>query len=135
VEDVMTALKNSSSADDLEMLGPSIAKAVADFGNRDDTSRAQQKAFLQGLMADEEWFRRKVAVRFLAASQDLENVPALLYAMSDPVREIRVEAHNGLRLISRKIDAFPLSEEASMAECLALKAKWTEWFKGLRPDE
>ncbi len=134
VEDVMTALRNAKSEDDIDVLMPAIKQAVSDFAAKSDTTDAQQKSFLYGLITDEQWFRRKVGVKFLGAAQDLDNVPALLYALSDPVKEIRIEAHNGLRLISRKIDTYVLSEEASIPECLALKEKWTAWYLGLRPD-
>ncbi|MEZ6094623.1 MAG: hypothetical protein R3C03_10360 [Pirellulaceae bacterium] len=134
VQDVMNALANAKSEDDIEIMLPAISQAISAFTSDPTKSRVEQKQFLQGLVTDEEWFRRKVAVRFLAASQDLDNVPALLYALSDPVQSIRIEAHNGLRLISRKIDAFKISRDPTLAECLLLKQKWTEWYKDLRPD-
>ena len=130
----MTLLKNAKSEDDIAMLMDALGPAIKEFTEDKDKSRTEQLQFLRGLMTDESYMKRKIAVRFVAATQDLDNVPALLYALSDPALDICEEAHNGLRLISRKVDAFPLSANPTKVEFLDLKAKWTKWYKGIRPD-
>ena len=98
-----------------------------------------------------DYFRRLIAVRFLAGEQDMNNVPALLYALGDPDLRICVEAHDGLRLISRKIDSMTISEKTrtnglrdpdvltakESSECRVefdqMKEQWTEWFLKIRP--
>jgi hypothetical protein len=91
-------------------------------------------AFLRGMVSHEENMRRLVAVKVLAGMQDLDNVPALLFALTDPDLEVCREAHNGLRLISRKVDAFQLSADPTAKEYLDLKKKWTDWYLKLRPN-
>ncbi len=133
-QNIMTLLKNAKSEDDIAMLMDALGPAIKEFTEDKDKSRTEQLQFLRGLMTEESYMKRKIAVRFVAATQDLDNVPALLYALSDPALDICEEAHNGLRLISRKVDAFPLSANPTKVEFLDLKAKWTKWYKGIRPD-
>ena len=97
------------------------------------------------------YFRRLIAVRFLAGEQDMDNVPALIYALGDPDLRICLEAHDGLRLISRKIDSMEVSprtrenavrdpgvlasdeENSCRYEFDSIKEKWTDWFLKIRP--
>ena len=97
------------------------------------------------------YFRRLIAVRFLAGEQDMDNAPALIYALGDPDFRIAIEAHDGLRLISRKIDSLSVSsqtrtnakrallvlsdEEKNLlkSEFASVKKKWTNWFLKIRP--
>jgi hypothetical protein len=133
-QNIVNLLKDAKSEDDVEALMDVLAPAIKEFTSDKEKSKAEQLQFLRGLMTEKSYAKRKVAVRFLAASQDMDNVPALLYAMSDPALDICEAAHNGLRLISRKVDAFPLSERPTKQEFLELKQKWTAWYKGVRPD-
>ena len=137
--DMMAALESDELSDDeLKLITESMRQAVKDFRGRDDRSRGELKSFLFSMVGAENYFRRLIAVRILAAEQNLDNVPALLYAMGDPNNGIALEAHNGLRLISRKIDTFEYNgsadEEKNTLQLAALKKKWTEWFLKLRPD-
>ena len=97
------------------------------------------------------YYRRLIAVRFLAGEQDMDNVPALIYGLGDPDFRIAIEAHNGLRLISRKIDSLSVSRSTQtnalrspgvltedeknlmQAEFGSVKKKWTNWFLKIRP--
>ena len=63
----------------------------------------------------------------------MDNVPALIYALGDPDLRISAEAHNGLRLISRKLDSIPVSDKPDHAEFQNLKRQWTEWYLRIRP--
>jgi HEAT repeat protein len=130
----MDMLKNTSTEDDLDKISQALGPAIKQFTEKEGKSRGEQMAFLRGLVTDENFNKRLVAIRFLASQQDLDNVPALLYALTDPDFRICREAHNGLRLISRKVDAFTLTENASRAEFDAVRKSWTEWYLGIRPD-
>ena len=137
IEDVMKMLENGDVAQDqLEMITESLGPAIADFTARDDASRNEQMAFLRGLVTDRNYFRRLIAVRFLAREQNMDNVPALLYALTDPDLRICHEAHNGLRLISRKLDTItvPPQGRAAHNDFLTAKKQWTAWFLSIRPD-
>lgn len=134
MEDVIKNLGAGSSQADLEDMAYALAPFIREFTQKEGKTRAEQMAFLRGLVAEFDPFRRLIAVKFLASQQDLDNVPALLYALTDPEMEIAVEAHNGLRLISRKLDSIAISAEPNEIEMRELKKKWTAWYLGLRPD-
>ncbi|MGE0759321.1 MAG: HEAT repeat domain-containing protein, partial [Pirellulaceae bacterium] len=77
---------------------------------------------------------RRMAVNTLARDRNLDNVPALIFALSDPDFRIVRAAQDGLRFISRKIDGNPLPEHPTKAEWQAAQAKWREWYLSLRPE-
>ena len=144
-------MKEGASAEQLQQLSDSLKKQIVEFRQKDDKSRGEIKAFLQSMIRARDYFRRLIAVRFLAGEQDMNNVPALLYALGDPDLRICVEAHDGLRLISRKIDSMTISEKTrtnglrdpdvltakESSECRVefdqMKEQWTEWFLKIRP--
>ena len=136
----------------LATLTKSLKKAVVEFKSTDNKSRGEIKAFLRSMVAARNYYRRLIAVRFLAGEQDMDNVPALIYSLGDPDFRICLEAHDGLRLISRRIDSLQVDELTSKnavrdpgvltaEEKIALrlefnriKKEWTEWFLKIRPD-
>jgi hypothetical protein len=132
---------------DMVVLAKSMRKAINAFRDDEKTNRGDLEAFLRTLISDRNYYRRLIAVRFLAGEQDLGNVPALLYALGDPDFRIAYEAHNGLRLISRKIDSIALAQSAVppvpgdqkvrdqvKLEYQRVKTRWTEWYLKLRPN-
>lgn len=150
---LMSMLKEKPTEEQLEAIALSMKRAIEDFATMEDKSRGEIKAFLRTMVTSDNFYRRKIAVRFLASEQDMDNVPALLYLLGDPEFEICLEAHDGLRLISRRIDTMPLSEstrrksedfylidasgndaEIMRSEYDSLKKQWTEWFLKIRPD-
>jgi HEAT repeat protein len=77
---------------------------------------------------------RIVAARTLGRQGDLDNVPILIYALSDGDPRVVREAQAGLRLTSRKFDGIELSEDFKPADIAALVAQWKAWYKAVRPD-
>lgn len=153
LSDMMEMLKDDEvSPEQLAALNKSLKKAVTEFKQKQGKSRSEIKTFLRTMIAHNNYYRRKIAVRFLAGEQDLDNVPALIYAVSDPDFRIAIEAHDGLRLISRRIDSLNVSDRtrknavrdpdvltkqertAMELEFASLKKKWTDWYLKLRPD-
>lgn len=134
IDDVMDMLKNTDTEDDMAKIAQALGPAIKQFTEKEGKSRGEQMAFLRGLVTDENFNKRLVAVRFLSSQQELDNVPALLFALTDPDIRICLEAHNGLRLISRKVDTIALSDKATKAELNAVRKTWTDWFLGIRPD-
>lgn len=134
IDDVMSLIKNSGGDEELEQLLPVLGAAIRQLSEDPTKSRGEKMAALRGLVLHEDNLRRLVAVKVLAGLQDLDSVPALLFALTDPDLEVCREAHNGLRLISRKIDSFPLTSDPTPKEYLDLKKKWTEWYLKLRPN-
>ena len=133
LNELLDSLNQDLSSEQLATLTDSLKSAIGDYQDRPETSRGEAQSFLRSLVKDKNYFKRLIAVRFLAAEQDLDNAPALIYAMGDPDVRICVEAHNGLRLISRKIDSIQLSENPSRADLATAKQKWSSWYTKLRP--
>lgn len=132
---------------DLSLLAKSMRKAINSFRDDEKRNRGDLESFLRTMISDRNYYRRLIAVRFLAGEQDLGNVPALLYALGDPDFRIAYEAHNGLRLISRKIDSIalaqmavpPLPDDQKVLDQVKLeyqrvKTLWTQWYLKLRPN-
>jgi hypothetical protein len=134
IEDVVKLIREADSEDQLELILPILGPAIKQLSEDTTKSRGEKMAFLRSLVMHEEMMRRLVAVKILASQQDLDSVPALLFALTDPAVDVCIEAHNGLRLISRKIDAFPLSSDPQPPELAEVKQRWTEWFLRIRPD-
>ncbi|MFO0912880.1 MAG: prenyltransferase/squalene oxidase repeat-containing protein [Pirellulales bacterium] len=78
---------------------------------------------------------RLAAVRVLISQRDLNSVPDLIYALSDPDAEVVQAADEGLRAISRQPDAprciigEPPEQRAKIAQY------WRDWYQGIRPGE
>ncbi len=150
--ELISLMKEDLSREQFANLTRSLKKAVTEFKNKDDKSRGEITSFLRGMVTARNYFRRLIAVRFLAGEQDMDNVPALIYALGDPDFRICLEAHDGLRLISRRIDSLPISDASRnnsrrdpdalteddktnlRAEYKNVKQQWTEWFLKIRPD-
>ena len=144
-------MREDVSQDELAALTSSLKKAIVEFKQQDDKSRGEIRSFLRSMLSARNFYRRLIAVRFLAGEQDMDNVPGLIYALGDPDFRVCLEAHDGLRLISRRIDSLEISNLArngslepgllSPADRVSIrleyndmKRQWTEWFLKIRPD-
>ena len=149
--DTLQMMKEGATDEQLREVAQTLKKQITEFREKDDKSRGEIKAFLRSMIGANNYFRRLIAVRFLAGEQDMDNVPALIYGLGDPDFRIAIEAHNGLRLISRKIDSLSVSKKTQtnalrspgvlsedeknlmQAEFGSVKKKWTNWFLKIRP--
>ncbi len=77
---------------------------------------------------------RLLAVRALGRTGNLDYVPSLIYALSDPDRRVVLEARNGLRFISRRFEGFGLPDDFTDQQRFEAMSAWKEWYHGLRPD-
>ncbi len=77
---------------------------------------------------------RIVAARALGRQGELDNVPILIYALTDGDPRVVREAQAGLRLTSRKFDGMDLPENPTQADLDAMVARWQAWYKTIRPD-
>lgn len=77
---------------------------------------------------------RIAAVDALGRATNLDNVPTLIYALTDPDDRVVIKAVDGLRRMSRKFRGFGGEEGLSSAERGALVARWKEWYLSVRPD-
>ncbi len=114
----------SQAADLLAELPPHEAEAA---------TKKHTEAFRR-LVADKSPEARIAAIRALATHRNLENVPTLIYALTDPDLVVLREARDALRRIGRKPKGFGLTEEPSQAERLVAIGKWKAWYLAVRPD-
>jgi hypothetical protein len=98
------------------------------------TKRAGQITRLRALVSAGSFDSRLVAVRMLSKVRELDNVPLLLYALTDPDVRIVQAADKGLRFVSRKFGGVGLPEEPSVTDIHAARDAWKAWFLSIRPD-
>ncbi len=112
-----------------------LATAVVEAPSQDAVSAVEKHLErFRELVADESPIARLAAVRALARSRNLDNVPVLIYALSDPDPGVLREARDALRRISRKPLGFGMPEKPSDADRIEATVKWRDWYKGFRPD-
>ena len=99
--------------------------------NRDLTLSVEK---LREMVTAEEWEKRLASVKLLSAARDLNNVPALIYALTDPAPQVAREARDGLRFISRKFYGFGMPIPATKEQAISAQDKWTEWYLSIRPE-
>ncbi len=99
-----------------------------------DTVDKQSARRLQQLVRGGEPEVRLLAVRALSRTGDLDYVPSLLYALTDPDRRIVLEARNGLRFISRNFNGYGPPDEFTEKQRFEAVDAWKKWYQSLRPD-
>ena len=103
--------------------------------DEDLTKRTSQIARLRELVTAADFGARLTAVKTLARAGELDNVPALIYALSDPDPNVVREAREGLRFVSRRLEGMgPVSGKPTPQEIEREQAKWKEWLRSIRPD-
>lgn len=88
---------------------------------------------LQQLVRGGEPEVRVVAVRALGRTGNMDYVPTLLYALTDPDRRVVIEARNGLRFISRNIEGFGPPDDFNEQQRYQAAEAWKKWYLSLRP--
>ncbi|OHB79747.1 MAG: hypothetical protein A2W31_04470, partial [Planctomycetes bacterium RBG_16_64_10] len=77
---------------------------------------------------------RRIAIRALSQTRDLDRVPLLIFALTDPDWRVVKEASDGLRLMSRRFEGFalpPLRDEAARRQVLQ---EAQGWYRSIRPN-
>src|SRR5262245_16105972 len=129
IDELMATLEKGNSAE-LERLAESSARWKLDS---DVTKRSGEIVRLRAIVSGGSYESRLVAVRALARVREFDNVPILIYALSDPDMRIVREADKGLRFISRKFDGVGLTDEPKPQEATAAIAGWKAWYQSVRP--
>ncbi len=116
---------------------PDFAYAVdfpADFKlSEQPPERARQLAQLRRLAQVESYEARKAAVQLLARSRDMDSVPVLIDALSDPDWRVAKEARDGLRFVSRRFSGIGPPDQATPAETSRAIEDWKKWYLSVRP--
>ncbi|MDX1948161.1 MAG: prenyltransferase/squalene oxidase repeat-containing protein [Pirellulaceae bacterium] len=130
VDELLAALEDPANEEATRLAESKTAVAL----DGDVTKRAGQIVRLRSLVSAGSYESRLVAVRTLAKVRDLDNVPILLYALTDPDLRIVREADRGLRFISRKFAGVGPLDEPTNADVQKLIKAWKEWYLNIRPD-
>ena len=78
---------------------------------------------------------RRLAARALGRGGELDHVPALLYALTDPDPLVARAARDGLRFIARRPRGFGMPDVFTDDERYLALEQWKEWYQKLRPEE
>jgi hypothetical protein len=77
---------------------------------------------------------RILAVHALGRAGNLDYVPTLIYALTDPDRRVVLEARDGLRFISRRFDGFGPPDDFTDKQRFEAVEAWKDWYRSLRPN-
>jgi hypothetical protein len=103
--------------------------------SKNPTDRTRQIESLRKLVSAGSFNARMVAVTTLSKVRNLDLVPQLLYALTDPDPAIVLQADKGLRFISRKVDGVGLPDsEPTAAQIKSAQAAWKAWYLSIRPN-
>lgn len=104
----------------------------------DPTERNALQTRLRRLAINGGFHARLVAARTLGTTRDLDNAPALIFALSDPDYRVIRAARDSLRFISRKPTGFDLdingTERPTEAAWTRAQADWKDWLLSVKPD-
>lgn len=76
---------------------------------------------------------RLLAVEGLSKLRDLDYVPSLLYALTDPDRRVVRAARDGLKYVSRRFDGYGPPDNFTDTERYEALEKWKSWYRRARP--
>ena len=130
IESILQMLESEDglTADTVKALPPDITLSG------DAIKRREQQEQLKALISEGNYLARRVAVRSLAREQKLEAVPTLLFAMTDPNKNVVREARDALRFISRRLDGFGLKDNFTEEERNKAVQAWRNWYLQVRPE-
>ena len=127
VDKLLEMLEGEGSADLDALLNSPAALNMDNVGPKD----AQRLKLLVKTGTPES---RILAVRALGRMRELDYVPILLFAMTDPDNRVVREARDGLRLVSRRFQGFGLKDSFSDAERYEVLDRWKRWYRQVRPN-
>lgn len=125
--DQFLKMLDGDGSDDLEALVNDPTALQVSNVSADEARRLQQ------LVRSGEPAGRILAVRAIAKMQDLDFVPTLIYAMTDPDKRVVREARDGLRFVSRKFNGFGLEDNFTDSERYNAIDRWKTWYRLVRP--
>lgn len=88
---------------------------------------------LQQLVRGGEPSVRRLAVRALGRTGNLDYVPTLIYALTDPDREVVLEARDALQFVSRRFEGYGPPDEYTDQQRYDSAEKWKDWYRSIRP--
>ena len=77
---------------------------------------------------------RLLAVEGLSNLRNLDYVPALLFALTDPDKRVVRAARDGLQFVSRRFDGYGPPDNFTDTERYDALEKWKQWYLRVRPN-
>jgi len=134
IDDLLTMMEEDDpKASSEENLLDNLRLSANPETRRAQLSRLSRILTSGDILNSKDYLRRRVAARLLSQADDLDFVPAMIYAMSDPDVKVAKFAEDGLRLVSRRFDLV-VPESASDGTKKAAIENWKKWYLSLRPD-
>ncbi len=127
VDEFLSMLENDEAGDLDALLADTAVIDVADVGPED----ARQMEQLLKTGSPEV---RLLAVQGLSKLRDLDYVPSLLYALTDPDRRVVRVARDGLKYISRRFEGYGPPDNFTDDQRYDALEKWKQWYRRVRPD-
>lgn len=126
--DELLHMMEDGDADKLDsLIGSPAALEVADV--TDDAARRLQQIVRSGSPET-----RLLAVRALAKARKLDYAPTLIYALTDPDRQVVREARDGLRYVSRNFEGLGPPDNFDEGQRDQAIVRWKAWYATVRPD-
>lgn len=126
IDQLLTMIDDGNDAT-LDDLARDPSQLVVD--NVDEKSARR----LQQLVRGGEPEVRLLAVRALGRTGNLDYVPTLLYALTDPDRRVVLEARNELRFISRSFAGIGPPDDFNEQQRYQAIEAWKKWYLAIRP--
>ncbi len=116
-----------------------LLKVKIRVAEKGDRAAKEELAVLLRTLAEDEWHEvRLLAVRLVTKLGELDYLPALIFALSDPDRRVVKKARDGLRAISRRLKGFGLDDfsvnHPTTEERNSAQEQWKRWYLSVRPD-
>jgi len=129
VDELLAELENVESQK-IESAQEALVDTIA---TQDPEALIGQTGRLLKLAGDKRPEVRRTVFWALGRTNDLRVVPTLIRGLADANLDCVVEARNGLRFISKKIDVHEPPDEPTDAQRQAAIALWKKWYLGVRP--
>ncbi len=129
-EQLMAAIENAEAPEH-----SAAAEAMADISIADARKLVSaHEGRLRQLVSGGTSEARLAAVQALARSHDLDNVPTLIYALTDSDPMVILAARDGLRRMSRTFDLFGPPDQFTEEDVWRAVRQWKQWYLTIRPD-
>jgi hypothetical protein len=127
----MVAMLEAGESEQIENLLENPEALILDRVGGDDRGLVDR---LTRLARTGSYETRIIAVRALGRQGNLDNIPILIYALTDPDPRVIRQARDGLRLTSRKFGGFGLPDRPSEEDVKIAVGRWKDWYRSIRPD-
>ena len=124
----LLSLIEGEDADRLDELADNPTALKVSTLTREDLTRLEQ------VLRNGSPSARVVAANVLGKVSNLDYVPALLYALTDPDPRVALAARDALRFTSRRPDGFGLPDEFNDDQRYAVHQDWKNWYLSIRPN-